>query len=213
MIKKRKKSAAKHTATPDLSSNQPNFTPPRFRQFFLSLFAIQALFLFWAIGNHFIPSADWLNLGFKINIVLCVVSNLFFIYSVWLNPNALDSTHSTFKKWLAFLFAPVLIYFLGFFSIIYGIGDLITQIKSQPAMMQDVFEKKHIETRKGCETRLIGETLKNGFPRYFCATPEVFEKLPARVAVDIHGLQSQLGFHLQSIEFDWFKTALLPASD
>lgn len=213
MIKKRKKSAAKHAATPDLSSNQPNFTPPRFRQFFLSLFAIQALFLLWAIGNHFIPSADWLNLGFKINIALCVMSNMFFIYSVWLNPNALDSTHSTLKKWLAFLFAPLLIYFLGYFSIIYGVGDLITQIKSQPAMMQDVFEKKHIETRKGCETRLIGETLKNGFPRYFCATPEVFEKLPARVAVDIHGLQSQLGFHLQSIEFDWFKTALLPASD
>lgn len=217
MVKKRKKSVLKHSAKLDLSSTFPSnaqrFTPPRFRTFFLSLFAVQALLLLWALGNHFIPNAAWLSLGFKINIVLCLLSNIFFIYSAWLNPHALDGTHSTLKKWFGLLFAPVLIYFLGYFSVIYGAGDLMTHFKNQPAMMQDVFEKKYVETRKGCKTRLNGESLKNGLPKHFCATPEIFEKLPPRVAVNIHGLQSAFGFDLQTIEFDWFKTARLPALD
>lgn len=203
MIKKRKKSVFQSTViAQNLSAKAQPFTPPRFRKFFLSLFAVQALLMLWALGNQFIPNSAWLSLGFKINVALCLFSNIFFIYSAWLNPRALDGTHSAFKKWLSLLFAPVLIYFLGYFSVIYGAGDLITQLKNQPAIMQDVFEKKYVETRKGCKTRLNGESLKNGFPKHFCVTPEIFEKLPARVVVNMHGLQSVLGFHLQTIEFD-----------
>lgn len=213
MAKKRKKLHLKQMTQPASPSQASVFTPPRFRKTFLGLCAIQVLLFIWALGNHFIPNAAWLSLGFKINIGLCVVGNVFFIYSAWLNPRALDSTHSTFKKWLGFLFAPILIYFLGYFSVIYGAGDLITHFKNEPAMMQDVFEKQYVETRKGCKTRLSGEKLKGGLPKYFCASAEVFEKLPARVAVNIHGLRSALGFDLQSIEFDWLKTASLPASD
>lgn len=218
MIKKRKKSAIKRAFTPDLSSNPPrftapSFTPPRFRKFFLSLFAVQALLFFWALGNHFIPNPKWLSVGFNLNIGLCLIGNAFFVYTFWLNPHALDATHSKLKKWVGILFAPVLIYFLGYFSVIYGVGDLMTQLKKQPAVMQDVFEKHYVETRKGCKTRLEGETLKHGLPKHFCATLEVFGKLPTRVAVNIHGLKSQFGFHLESIEFDWIKTDLLPTSD
>lgn len=189
----------------------PNaFQPPRFRYLFGAIVAIELLLVIWAIIHQFIPSPTWYALAFNINIVLSILGLAFFVYAYKLNPHALDATHTGVKKWIGLLCAPLLIYFLGYFALIYGRGDVLTQLSGQPASMNDVFEKRFVENRKSCETRLYGVSLREAMPKYFCANAEVFTQLPMHVAVTIHGLQSRLGFHLASVEVDWLKTSFLP---
>lgn len=186
------------------------FKPPRFRYGVGVLFAAELLLVLWAITHQFIPNPHWYSMAFNINTVLSILGLSFFVYAYQLNPHALDVTHAGVKKWIGLLCVPVLIYFLGYFALIYGLGDLLTQFNGQPASMNDVFEKRFVESRKSCETRLYGFSLSEAMPKYFCANPEVFDTLPKHVAVTIHGLQSHLGFHLISVEVDWLKTSFLP---
>lgn len=206
----KKKSIANVGRKQNDSASRQTFIPPRFRYIFGGLFIIEALFMCWALCNQFIPSDWWYSLGLKINIVLSVLGIGVFIYTFWLNPHALDNSHTKFKKWLGILGAPLLIYFIGYFAVIYGLGDAFSQLYGKTATMEDVFEKKFVESRRGCQNRLYGYSLKGGFPAFFCSNPEVFTKLPKHVAVKIIGLESQAGFHLDTIEFDWLKTSFLP---
>lgn len=186
------------------------FQPPRFRYLLGAILAAELLLVLWAISNHFIPNPNWYSLAFNINIALSALGVAFLVYAYKLNPHALDATHVGFKKWIGLLCAPALIFFLGYISLIYGLGDVLTQLNGRSASMDDVFEKRFVESRKSCKTRLYGYSLKEAMPKYFCANAEVFDKLPKHVAVSIHGLQGNTGFHLETVEFDWLKTSFLP---
>jgi hypothetical protein len=188
------------------------------------------LLLFWAFAHHFIPSASWRSIAFYINLILCAFCLAFFAYAIWLNAQFYESK---LKKIFVALFAPVLFYFWGHFAVIYGAGDLITHLQGKPAMMEDVFtknsddderfkkeyiakgvyEKRYFDNRKGCITRLTGNTLKDGLPTHFCVKGEDFAKLPKHVAVKVHGLKSETGFDVEWIEYDWLKTSFLPTED
>ncbi len=208
----------------------PAFAPPRYRWVLGAVLGIETLLLFWALGHHFIPSSNWRNIAFYTNMVLCAFCTAYFAYSFRLNTRLYQSK---IKKIFIAILAPVLIYCWGYFALVYGAGDLITQLHGKPAMMEDVFakntddderfkkeyvakgvyEKRYFDNRKGCITRLTSDTLKNALPVYFCAKGEEFAKLPMHVAVKIHGLESYAGFDIGWIEYDWLKTSFLPTED
>jgi hypothetical protein len=208
----------------------PAFVSPPCRWLIGVVLGVETLLLFWAFAHHFIPSASWRAVGFYINLVLCAFCLAFFAYAFWLNKQLYGSK---IKRCFVLISAPLLFYFWGHFALIYGAGDLITQMQGKPAMMEDVFtkyaddderfkkeyiakgvyEKRYFDNRKGCITRLTGYTLKHALPVYFCVKGEEFAILPKHVAVKIHGLQSYAGFDLQSIEYDWLKTSFLPKED
>lgn len=206
------------------------FTSPTYRWLIGVVLGVETLLLFWAFAHHFIPSASWRAIGFYINLVLCAFCLAYLAYALWLNSHLYESK---LKKIFIVISAPLLFYFWGHFALIYGAGDLITQMQGKPAMMEDVFtkhyddderfkkeyvakgvyEKRYFDNRKGCITRLTGYTLKNALPVYFCVKGEEFAKLPKHVAVKIHGLQSDTGFDIERIEYDWLKTSFLPTED
>lgn len=208
----------------------PAFRPPPYRWLVGIVLGIETLLLLWALSHHFIPSANWRNVGFYINLVLCTFCVAFFAYAFWLNSQLYDSK---IKKIFIPIFAPTLFYFWGHFALIYGAGDLITHAVGKPAALEDVFtknadddarfkkeyiakgiyEKRYFDNRKGCITRLTSPTLQQALPVHFCVKGEDFAKLPKHVAVKMHGLQSQAGFDIAWLEYDWLKTSFLPLED
>jgi hypothetical protein len=208
----------------------PTLTPPPYRWALGIVIGLETLLIFWALAHQFIPSPRWQNIAFYINIVLCALCTAYFAYSFWLNAPLYQSK---IKIVLIAIFTPVLIYFWGYVAIKYGAGDLITHIEGKPAMMEDIFtknvddderfkkeyldkgeyEKRYFDNRKGCITRLNGYTLKDALPVHFCVSGQDFAILPKHVAVKIHGLQSDAGFDIERIEYDWLKTSFLPTED
>lgn len=208
----------------------PTFTPPPYRWALGVVMGVETLLIFWALAHQFIPSPSWQNIAFYINIVLCALCTAYFAYSFWLNMHLYPSK---IKKLFIALLTPVFIYFWGYLAIMYGAGDLITNLQGKPAMMEDIFtkhaddderfkkeylakgeyEKSYFDGRKGCITRLTGYILKDAMPVHFCVSGQDFAILPKYVAVKIHGLESNAGFDVQSIEYDWLKTSFLPAED
>jgi hypothetical protein len=208
----------------------PKFKPPPYRWVLGVVIVTETLLIFWALVHQFIPSPRWQNIAFYINIVLCVLCTAYFAYSFWLNAPLYQSK---IKIVLITIFTPVLIYFWGYIAIKYGAGDLITHKEGKPAMMEDIFtknaddderfkkeylakgeyEKRYFDNRKGCITRLNGYTIKDALPVHFCVSGQDFAILPKHVAVKIHGLQSNAGFDIERIEYDWLKTSFLPAED
>jgi len=163
----------------------------------------------FALLHQLIPSAAWYALGFKLNVAISAGLVIYFVYAFWANPRTLDVLYSPFKKWVAILAAPALIYFLGYIGLIYGLGNLGGLQSGQQHVLRDVFEKVYVETRKGCKTRL----LKQAMPKYFCVSKDHFDQLPAHVAVNLVGHQSYFGFQLESIEYDWQATSRLSQHD
>lgn len=186
------------------------FTPPAHRWWAIGVLAAELLLTIFALFHQLIPSAGWYALAFKVNIAISAGLTIYFAYAFWANPQTLDVQLGPFKKWVAILSAPALIYFLGYIAIIYGVGNLAgLQSGQQAHQLKDVFEKEYVETRKGCKTRLQGESLKQAMPKYFCVSKEHFDLLPQRVAVNLVGNQSYFGFQLDHIEYDWQATSQL----
>jgi len=167
----------------------------------------------FALLHQLIPSDHWYALAFKLNIAISAGLVLYFAYAFWVNPSTLNVMLGPFKKWIAILTAPALIYFLGYIAIIYGIGNLGGLQSGQAHQQKDVFEKNYVDTRKGCKTRLQGESLKQAMPKYFCVSKDHFDLLPQHVAVNLVGNQSYFGFQLESIEYDWQATRRLSQHD
>ena len=208
----------------------PVFVPPRYRWALGVVLGLESLLILWALAHHFMPSTHWQTLSFYLNIALSVVCIVYFAYTFWLNAHLYTST---LKRVFLALFGPVLIYFWGYFALTYGAGDLATHLTGKPATIEDVFtknadddarfkaeyvakgvyEKRYFDNRKGCITRLTGYTLKDALPVYFCVSGKDFAILPKHVAVKMHGLQSDAGFDIQNIEYDWLKTSFLPTED
>lgn len=230
MKRKVKRSARKLGSVEGEKLAAPEFVRPPYRWLLALVLGVEMLLLFWAFAHQFIPSKSWLSIGFYINLVLCILCTAFFTYTFFLNPQLYESK---LKKAFVLIGAPLLFYFFGYFALVYGTGDLITQIVGKTAMMEDVFtknsddderfkkeyiakgiyKKRYFDNRKGCITRLYGDTLKEGLPKHFCVKGEDFAKLPKHVAVKIHGLQSDAGFDVEWIEYDWLKTSFLPTED
>jgi hypothetical protein len=205
----------------------PMFTPPPYRWALGAVLGLETLLIFWALAHQFIPSPSWQDIAFYINIVLCALTTMYLYYTFWLNAHLYASK---IKKVFIALLTPVFIYCWGYVVIKYGAGDLITHLQGKPAMMEDIFtkntddderfkkdylakgeyEKRYFDNRKGCITRLNGYTLKDALPVHFCVSGQDFAILPKHVAVKIYGLQSDAGFDIASIEYDWLKTSFLP---
>lgn len=206
------------------------FTPPPYRWALGVVIVTETLLIIWALAHQFIPSPRWQNIAFYINIVLCALCTAYFAYSFWLNA---PLYHSKIEIVLIAIFTPLLIYFWGYVAIKYGAGDVNTHLQGKPAMMEDIFtkyaddderfkkeylakgeyEKSYFDGRKGCIMRLTGYTLKDALPMYFCVSGQDFAILPKHVAVKIHGLQSEAGFDIARIEYDWLKSSFLPAEN
>lgn len=227
MAKKIKKAAHKPKAMKPQHLATPTFTPPPYRWTLAIVLGIETLLLIWALAHQFIPSDGWRNIAFYSNLVLCGLCLAYFVYAFWLHPNPYTSK---FKLAFLVIFLPVFIYFWGYLALTFGAGDLLTHFIGKPAVMEDVltkhaddderfikeyvaigeYEKRYFDNRKGCITRLSSDRLKQGLPVHVCVSGQHFAKLPKHVAVKIHGIQSHAGFDIQSIEYDWPKTAFLP---
>jgi hypothetical protein len=208
----------------------PIFTPPPYRWALGLVLGLETLVIFWALAHQFMPSPRWKNISFYINIVLCALLTIYFYYAFWRNPHLYPSK---IKKVLIVIFAPVFIYCWGYLAFTYGVGDLITHLQGKPTIVEDIltkhldddarfkkeylakgeYEKRYFDGRKGCITRLTSPILQNALPVHFCVSGKDFAILPKHVAVKIHGLQSDAGFDIASIEYDWLKTSFLPTED
>ncbi|TXI38543.1 MAG: hypothetical protein E6Q51_00945 [Methylophilus methylotrophus] len=217
MTKKRKKS----TSIPHVNPVQgvvPAQAHPRHVLFLLALLTVQCLLLLWALAHHFIPSAAWQSAGFYCNLLISAMVTGTFYCLMWRQRKA---DLSRYKQLFLIVFSPILLYFLGYFSLIYGAGDVYTQLTGMPASIEDhwqknsddaarfeqeyiaagVYEKRYFDHRKGCITRLSSPMLAQGFPVYFCVAGRTFASLPLEVPVTMHGLQSQAGFDLQHVDY------------
>ena len=230
MGKKVKKTASALRANRPQAHALQAFSPPPYRWLLMLLLGIETLLIIWALTHQFIPSTQWRNIAFYTNIILCACCIAYFAYAFWLNAQLYPSK---LKLLLKALGLPVLIYFGGYIALTYGVGDAVTYLIGKPAMMEDIltknanddirfkkeyvakgeFEKRYFDNRKGCITRLTSDTLQNALPVHYCVSGQDFAILPKHVAVNIHGLQSELGFDVRWIEYNWLKTSLLPFED
>lgn len=200
---------------PDPASNT---SPPAFRKYFLGVLVVQSLLLGWALAHHFIPGEYWHTLGFYCNIVSSVVLSGSLYWLLW---QRRTSDLSIFRRIFVVLASPLLLYFMGYVSWIYGAGDAYTKLVGHPANMADVwhknmdddarfqkeytaagvYEKRYFDNRKGCITRFSSPTLMRGLPPNFCVSGKTFARLPQQVPVMIYGLSSQAGFDLQQVVY------------
>lgn len=187
--------------------------PASYRQWVLGLFGGLFLMMLYPLFNQFIPSGDWYELSFKINIGISFLLSVWYFYLLKPNQARLALLYHRYYKWMVYLFAPFIIYFMSYLSIIYGVGDLATRISNKPHSMLDVVEKQYVESRKGCNTRLVSNTLKEAMPPNTCISQQDFDRFPPRVAIKIKGQQSYFGFHINEIEYDWVTTATLTQAE
>lgn len=217
MTKKRKKSTSIPRVNPAPIA-APTQAHPRHVLFLLALLTVQCLLLIWALAHHFIPSAAWQSAGFYCNLLISTMVTGAFYYLIWRQRKAYLSRY---KQLFLIVCSPILLYFLGYFSLIYGAGDVYTQLTGMPAIIEDrwqknsgdavrfeqeyiaagVYEKRYFDHRKGCITRLSSSMLARGFPVYFCVAGRTFASLPPEIPVTLHGLQSQAGFELQHVDY------------
>jgi hypothetical protein len=183
------------------------------RWWVLGLFGGLFLMMLYPLFNQFIPSSDWYELSFKINIVISFLLSAWYFYLLKLNQARLVSLYQRYYKWMLYLFTPFIIYFMSYLSIIYGVGDLATRLSSRPHTTLDVVEKQYVESRKGCNTRLVSNTLKEAMPPNICISQQDFDRFPPRIAINIKGQQSYFGLHINEIEYDWATTATLSRVD
>ena len=230
MAKKIKKAAHNLGAIHPQHLAIPAFTSPPYRWVLAVVLGIETLLLIWALAHQFIPSEAWRNIAFYSNLVLCTLCLVYLAYAFRLNPNPYTSK---FKLAFLVIFLPVLVYCWGYLALTFGAGDLLTQLIGKPAVIQDIltkhaddderfkkeyvakgeYEKRYFDNRKGCITRLTSDLIKQGMPVHVCVSGQDFAKSPKHVAVKIHGKQSYAGFAIQTVEYDWLKTAFLPKED
>ncbi|WP_036302013.1 hypothetical protein [Methylotenera sp. L2L1] len=189
-------------------NNQP-FTPPAYRWVFVCIFATLFVLTIYAITHQFIPSPTWYALGFKLNIGFTVIMASWFYYMLTLNPTSVTEVYQRYYKWFVILSAPAIFYFLGYITIIYSIGNIAGSFSGAPHTIDDVMQKHLVESRRGCQTRLVGKRLKYALPPHFCITQASFNQIPQQIAVRLVGKQSYFGFTLNYIEYDWDKTLKL----
>ncbi len=217
MRQKRKKSPRITHANPVKSAVPPQ-PLPRHGLFLLALLTVQFLLLIWALAHQFIPSAAWHSAGFYCNLLISAMVTGAFYVLMWRHRKAYLSGY---KQIFLIVCSPILLYFLGYFSLIYGAGDVYTHLTGMPAHIEDrwqkniddaarfeqeymaagVYEKRYFDNRKGCITRLSSPMLARGFPVYFCVAGKTFARLPPEITVTLHGLQSQAGFELQRVDY------------
>jgi len=230
VARKVKKTVRSLAASKPQNLAAPELAKPPYRWALGVFLGLESLLILWALGHQFIPSAYWKTVSFYLNISLSVICVAYFAFAFRFNAHLYASK---LKRAFVALFAPVLFYFWGYFALTYGAGDLITHVQGKPAMMEDIFtkhaddderfkkeylakgeyEKRYFDNRKGCITRLTSPTLKHALPVHFCVSGQDFAILPKHVAVKIYGLQSDTGFDIERIEYDWLKTSFLPAED
>lgn len=196
---------ARHTR----AVSQPTFRPPPFRWYFIGVLSVEFALLIWALMHQFIPSTTWKHLATCINWAVSSIIAIYTMYACWYNPHTMSQLFSPVKKWVAIISLPFVVYFLGYFSILYGIGTLVSQAIGKQHSTFDVVSKRFVNTRKGCETRLEGPIFKDAFPAFFCVNAADFDALPAKVAIQLHGRESGLGFTVESIEYDKLRTSLM----
>jgi hypothetical protein len=218
MARRVKKAIRKPTVyKPEAISPKP-FTPPPYRWAIGVLLGLETLFILWALGHQFIPSASWQNIAFYCNLVLCALVLALLGHALWLN----KQLYSTAKRIFLGLGLPVLVYCWGYVALTYGAGDAFTHLFGKPAIMADIFtknadddlrfqkeyiakgeyEKRYFDNRKGCITRLTGRALQHALPVHYCINGVDFAKLPKEIPVKIHGLESAAGFDVAYIEHD-----------
>lgn len=217
MRQKRKKSPRITHANPIQSAVSAQ-AHARHGLFLLALLTVQCLLLVWALAHHFIPSRAWHSAGFYCNLLISAMVTGAFYGLMWRHRKA---DLSRYKQLFLIVCSPILLYFLGYFSLIYGAGDVYTQLTGLPANIEDrwqknsddaarfeqeymaagVYEKRYFDNRKGCITRLSSPMLARGFPVSFCVEGRTFARLPPEITVTLHGLKSQAGFELQRVEY------------
>jgi hypothetical protein len=186
--------------------------PVPYRWWVLGVFGSLFFMMLYPLFNQFIPSSDWYELSFKINIGISFLLSVWYFYLLNLNQARLAPLYQRYYKWMLYLFTPFIIYFMSYLSIIYGVGDLATRLSNRPNTMLDVVEKQYVESRKGCNSRLVSNTLKEAMPPNICISQQDFDRFPPRVAIKIKGQQSYFGLHINEVEYDWATTPTLNPS-
>jgi hypothetical protein len=186
--------------------------PPQsapYRWWILGVFGSFFVMMLYPLFNQFIPSHDWYSFSFKLNIAISLLLSAWYFYILNINQTRLASINRRYNKWLVYFFTPVIVYLMAYMAIIYGVGDLATRVSNKPHTILDVVEKLYVESRKGCNTRLVSSTLKEAMPPNICISQQDFDRFPQRVAIKIKGQRSYFGFHINKIEYDWATTSTL----
>ena len=187
--------------------------PVPYRWWILGVFGGFFVMMLYPLFNQFIASSAWYALSFKLNIAISCMLSVCYFYILNLNQAKLVMLNQRYYKWMQYLFAPFIVYFMSYMAVIYGVGDLATRISNHPHTILDVVEKQYVESRKGCKTRLVSNVLKEAIPPNICISQQDFNRFPPRVAIKIKGEQSYFGLHISEIEYDWSTTSTLTQRD
>lgn len=185
------------------------FKPPAYRWVFLCIFSMLFMLIIYGMMHQFVPSPTWYALGFKLNIGFTMLMTCWFYYMLRLNAASLTELYKRYYQWFVILSVPAIFYFLGYMSIIYSIGNLVSSLSGTPHTMHDVMQKEYAETSKSCKTRLIGKSLLPARPPHFCISTTSFNQLPKEIVIKLVGKKNYFGFALNHIEYDWEKTLKL----
>ncbi|MCP1650053.1 hypothetical protein [Pseudomonas nitroreducens] len=164
----------------------------------IGMYVALAMFAFGAITD-FVPAPGWHSSGTSIAIAVTVVGTLAFYVCLVLGRIPTKAGASAWRKWLAGLIVPPVLFFVIWLGVVRGAGDLYSRWIGRSIQIEAVLTKEHFNSRRGCDYRLEGPVLRVGFPNYLCVNRGQFAALPQSASYHLVGRSSGLGFHIDEI--------------
>ncbi|MFV3414556.1 hypothetical protein ACQCLI_07560 [Pseudomonas nitroreducens] len=149
--------------------------------------------------TDFVPNLFWRSNGTYIAAAVTAIVTLIFYVNLALGRIPLKDENSFWRKWLAILGVPLMLYFVVWLGLVRGAGDLYSCWIGRSTQIETVLTKERVHSRRACNYRLEGPVLRVGWPDYLCVDPAQFEALPESAPYLLVGRSSRLGFHIDEI--------------
>lgn len=164
----------------------------------LCMYFALGLFAYGAMAD-FVPTPVWLSFGDYIAAAVTIIVMLIFFVNLALGRVPLRDKNSFWRKWLAILALPLILYFVVWLGVVRGAADLYSRWVGRATQVETVLIKKRVHSRRACDYRLAGTALRAGWLDYLCVGATEFEALPERAPYRLVGRASSLGFHVDEI--------------
>lgn len=164
----------------------------------LCMYFTLGMFGYGAITD-FVPAPAWQSFGAYIAAAVTAIVLLVFIVNLALGRVPLKDKNSFWRKWLAILALPPILYFVVWLGVVRGAADLYSCWVGRAAQVEAVLTKERVHSRRACDYRLVGPSLRAGWLDYLCVRAVQFDALPETALYRLVGRASSLGFHIDEI--------------
>jgi hypothetical protein len=101
----------------------------------------------------------------------------------------------------AWIFGPVLIYFLCWSVFASALPDIFTRMAGTRFEETHTLRKEHSYKRRGCDYRVLGPPFESGsLKSHYCTWSGEYDRLPRKGQMLVRGRKTWLGRHIDSVE-------------